>query len=166
MSLSLSRSLKLFCLLTCFWLSGILDFEDWMSLQTSPAGLFLTLIANFPLQVTWSRRPSAENSLQILSIGDLVHINDPRFLIAKKPQDNVSVEDSMLLYKIFKASLHLLTLWSLMQRFVLLPSLLPWSDVRNNCITSMHTLLFIVFSRSGGQGRAQGIVTMIIGKYL
>ena len=30
----------------------------------------------------------------------------------------------------------------------------------------MHTLLFIVFSRSGGQGRAQGIVTMIIGKYL
>ena len=43
-------------------------------------------------QVTWSRRgPAAENSLQILSIGDVVHINDPRFLIAKKPQDNVNI---------------------------------------------------------------------------
>ena len=44
-------------------------------------------------QVTWSRRgPAAENSLQILSIGDVVHINDPRFLIAKKPQDNVNIK--------------------------------------------------------------------------
>ena len=112
--------------------------------------------------MTWSRRPSAENSLQILSIGDLVHINDPRFLIAKKPQDNVSVEDPMLIFKTFKASLHFLHrgLWCKDL------SLLPWSDVRNNCITSMHTLLFmarrgreqnigIVFSRSGGQGREQ-----------
>ena len=40
--------------------------------------------------MTWSRQPRDENSLQILSIGDLVHINDPRFLIAQKPQDNVS----------------------------------------------------------------------------
>ena len=33
----------------------------------------------------------SEKSLQVLSIGDFTHINDQRFLIAKKPQDNVSV---------------------------------------------------------------------------
>ena len=41
-------------------------------------------------QVTWSRRLSLDDdSLQILSIGDQVHINDQRFLIAKTQQDNV-----------------------------------------------------------------------------
>ena len=41
-------------------------------------------------QVTWTRRLEHENSLQVLSIGDFTHISDSRFLIAKKPMDNVS----------------------------------------------------------------------------
>ena len=46
------------------------------------------------MQVTWSRGLLSEKSLQVLSIGDFTHINDKRFLIAKKPQDNVSyIED-------------------------------------------------------------------------
>ena len=46
------------------------------------------------MQVTWSRGLLSEKSIQVLSIGDFTHINDQRFLIAKKPQDNVSyIED-------------------------------------------------------------------------
>ena len=46
------------------------------------------------MQVTWSRRLLSEKSLQVLSIADFTHINDQRFLIAKKPLDNVShIED-------------------------------------------------------------------------
>jgi len=48
----------------------------------------LTKTPNFGM-VTWSRRLSLDDdSLQILSIGDQVHINDQRFLIAKTQQDN------------------------------------------------------------------------------
>lgn len=65
-------------------------------------------------QVTWSRRgPAAENSLQILSIGDVVHINDPRFLIAKKPQDNVNIKFNYLLTKCRLYPLILLSNFSL-----------------------------------------------------
>jgi len=38
--------------------------------------------------VTWTRQLEHENSLQVLSIGDFIHISDSRFLIAKKPLDN------------------------------------------------------------------------------
>lgn len=47
----------------------------------------LTKSPNFGM-VTWSRRLLSEKSLQVLSIADFTHINDQRFLIAKKPQDN------------------------------------------------------------------------------
>ena len=42
-------------------------------------------------QVTWSRRLLPSSSVpQVLTVGDSAYIEDPRILIAKKPQDNVN----------------------------------------------------------------------------
>jgi len=38
--------------------------------------------------VTWSRQLASEKTIQVLSIGDSIHISDQRFLIAKTQQDN------------------------------------------------------------------------------
>ena len=40
--------------------------------------------------MTWSRRLLPSSVPQVLTIGDSAYIEDPRILIAKKPQDNVN----------------------------------------------------------------------------
>ena len=41
-------------------------------------------------QVTWTRRLSGDSGLQLLSVGDFTHVSDPRFVVSKIPNDNVS----------------------------------------------------------------------------
>ena len=43
------------------------------------------------LQVTWTRRLSGDSGLQLLSVGDFTHVSDPRFVVSKIPNDNVSI---------------------------------------------------------------------------
>ena len=44
-------------------------------------------------QVTWTRRLSGDSGLQLLSVGDYTHVSDPRFVVSKIPNDNVSTQD-------------------------------------------------------------------------